>query len=310
MFEYFKRKFSHRPLVSVCMTLKNGMPFLKDSLDSIFNQTYQNIELIIQDCCSMDGSLDLITKFAQKTSFPVSVISEPDRGIADALNKAWSRVNGDIICLADSDNFYMPDHIEKGVDFLRKRSNVAIAYTGQKIVDADGTFLYDWMPSDFSFEKVMNLELVPPSGSIFIKRNLLGLDLRYDISPELGHVPDIEFWTRIGYKKYSVSRIDCYSYCTRMSEASGSCQIFRYDEFVESKIFAMKRIFKNFDLTDYKDLSLEKSLVGIYSWAAWHVYSSQGCSEMFKGYMTKAHELNQFSEPYSQICKRSNYYLK
>jgi len=302
-----KLLFQKQPLVSLCMTVKNGMPYLIDSLESIRSQTYKNIELVIQDCCSSDGTIDQIIDFSKRVKFPVHLISETDEGVADALNRTWKRAHGEILMLADADNALLPNHVKTGVKFLLKNPDTAIAYTSHKIIDEKGNFLNDWIPNEFDFSKVVNGELTPPSGSMIINKQLMINDLWYNTAKELGHVPDFDFWLRIGYKAYKVQRLKNITYCTRISQSSGSCQIHRYDEFINSKFFAAKKFFSENDLSNYPDLSLNKCLAGILTWASYHIYSAEGKTEKFTALMKEAYKLDPSSKTLKDLCIRSNF---
>lgn len=90
------------PLISVVIAVYNGEATLQQCLDSVMQQTYARIELIVIDGGSKDGTVDLIKANAQRISY---WISEPDRGIYNAWNKALAQARGDWICFLGADDY-------------------------------------------------------------------------------------------------------------------------------------------------------------------------------------------------------------
>lgn len=84
---YFKQSLPDKPLITVITVVLNGEKHLEETIKSVINQTYDNVEYIIIDGGSTDGTLDIIKKYEDKIDYWVS---EPDRGIYDAMNKGWS----------------------------------------------------------------------------------------------------------------------------------------------------------------------------------------------------------------------------
>ncbi len=80
------------PLITVITVVYNGAKYLEDTIKSVINQTYPNVEYIIIDGGSTDGTIDIIKKYEDYIDYWVS---EPDRGIYDAMNKGWSLANDD-----------------------------------------------------------------------------------------------------------------------------------------------------------------------------------------------------------------------
>ena len=93
------------PLVSVITAVLNGAEFLARCIQSVIDQDYENIEHIIIDGGSTDGSVDILRRFDQRIAF---WISEPDSGHADAWNKGLARARGDWICFLGADDEFLP----------------------------------------------------------------------------------------------------------------------------------------------------------------------------------------------------------
>lgn len=110
----------------------------RQCLDSVHNQTYKNIEHIVIDGASTDGSLELIREYADKGW--ITYISEPDTGIYDAMNKGLEKATGDYIAFLNSDDFY---HDKKGISKIVKTlisSKADFTYAVCTYIKEDGTY--------------------------------------------------------------------------------------------------------------------------------------------------------------------------
>jgi glycosyltransferase involved in cell wall biosynthesis len=98
---YFKESLPHKPLISVITVVFNGEKHLEKTIQSVINQTYDNVEYIIIDGASTDGTLDIISKYNDHLDYWVS---EPDNGIYDAMNKGATIANGDWLYFIGADD--------------------------------------------------------------------------------------------------------------------------------------------------------------------------------------------------------------
>jgi len=110
---------------SVITVCRNSASTIEDAIRSVASQTYPDIEHIVVDGASTDGTLDLLERYRDRLA---KVISEPDRGIYDAMNKGVDFATGEIICFLNSDDVYADSAvISKVVDHLR-RDNLDVVY--------------------------------------------------------------------------------------------------------------------------------------------------------------------------------------
>ncbi len=105
--------------VSVITATWNSAATLRDTLESVLAQTYTDIEHIIVDGNSTDGTMDLIREYALRHEGHIRYICEPDKGIYDAMNKGIRMASGEVIGILNSDDFYTSnDTVERLVDEL------------------------------------------------------------------------------------------------------------------------------------------------------------------------------------------------
>lgn len=95
------------PKISVVIPSYNKVKFIRHTLESIFSQRYSNLEVIVQDGGSTDGTVELIKEFASKNKFKWE--SKPDGGQLDAINAGLKKATGDILTFINADDYYEPN---------------------------------------------------------------------------------------------------------------------------------------------------------------------------------------------------------
>ncbi len=108
--------------LSVVIPVYNGENCIKDCLDALLNQTYQELEIIVVDDGSKDGTLDVINEYAKK-DFRVSVYSHPNMGVSATRNEGISHATGDYIFFCDADDYPEPDLAERYIQALNEWEN-------------------------------------------------------------------------------------------------------------------------------------------------------------------------------------------
>jgi glycosyltransferase involved in cell wall biosynthesis len=128
---FFKKSYEDKPLISIVTVVCNGEKYLEETILSVINQTYDNIEYIIIDGGSTDGTTDIIKKYEDKIDYWVS---EKDSGIYDAMNKGIDVASGEWINFMNAeDSFYANDTLEK-VFLNASFENIDVIYGNHKVV--------------------------------------------------------------------------------------------------------------------------------------------------------------------------------
>ncbi len=126
---YFKKSYENKPLISIITVVYNGEKHLQDTIQSVINQTYDNVEYIVIDGGSTDGTLDIIKKYEDKIDYWVS---EKDKGISDAFNKGIFCCTGDLIGLINADDWYELDAFSSVTKFFVSHITTDIVYANQQ----------------------------------------------------------------------------------------------------------------------------------------------------------------------------------
>lgn len=126
--------------VSVNICTYNNAQFLPQAIDSVLNQNYKEIEIIIVDDCSTDNTSEILREYSEKNS-RIKVHRNPQNlGINKSRNKALSLSTGDYIAVLDSDDYWIEkDKLVKQIGFLESNPKFAVVGTFAKIVDRDGS---------------------------------------------------------------------------------------------------------------------------------------------------------------------------
>ena len=126
--------------LSVITVTYNAEPTLERTLKSVVEQSYPEIEHLIVDGKSKDGTVGLLQHYANEK---MTWISEPDKGLYDAMNKAAAMAKGDYLCFLNAgDTFFAPDSVERMMHSFDDDHSPDILYGETAIVDESGTFLH------------------------------------------------------------------------------------------------------------------------------------------------------------------------
>ncbi len=130
-----------KPLVSITTVTYNSEKTLARTIESVLRQTYDNIEYLVMDGLSEDGTVGVAEGYREqfaRRGFSYRIVSEPDRGMYDAINKGIRLSHGEIIGNINSDDWYEPNAVERAAAFLEE-SGCDYMYADLKMIRPDGT---------------------------------------------------------------------------------------------------------------------------------------------------------------------------
>ncbi len=178
--------------VSIITPSYNQAEYLEQTIRSVLDQGYPDLEYIIVDGGSTDGSVDIIRKYEDRLAWWVS---ERDHGQGDAINKGFRRATGEIVAWLNSDDYYQPGAIREAVEILAQHPDWAAVYGDVMAVDAAGRFIKLHRYDDWGLEGIMCFKVIGQP-SVFMRRAVLEQSGLIDESYH--YLLDHEFWLRVG----------------------------------------------------------------------------------------------------------------
>lgn len=178
-------------LVSIITPSYNQARFLEDTLQSVLRQDYPNIEYIVVDGNSTDGSREIIEDYAEHLAWWVS---EPDDGQADAINKGFRRATGEIIAWLNSDDLYLPGAITEAVEAFQRHPEAGLVFGDAVSADAEGHLLNHLPAGDWGLPDLLRFRIITQP-AVFMRRSVLE-KVNY-LDPTYHFFLDHHLWIRV-----------------------------------------------------------------------------------------------------------------
>lgn len=128
----------NRPLVSVVIPCYNSEEWLEDTLDSVYNQTYNHLEVIVIDDGSTDNTKEIVKKYSDKIKY----IYQENSGPSVARNTGINNSKGEYIAFLDADDMWEEDKLIKQIEFMKNNSSYGVVVTDLKVVNESNEYLY------------------------------------------------------------------------------------------------------------------------------------------------------------------------
>lgn len=164
-------------LVSVIMPIYNAEKYLIDTLNSIFNQDYKNIEIVLVDDCSKDKSAEIIAELQKTHPEIVYYLQEKNMGAGAARNKSLELARGQYAAFLDSDDIWMPGKINRQIEWMKVK-NSPFSYTAIEMMDENSETIKSKrnIKETCDYKYLLHNTIIATS-SVVIDRTVLG-DLR------------------------------------------------------------------------------------------------------------------------------------
>ena len=190
------------PLVSIITPVLDGIKYLETCIQSVLKQSYPYIEQIFIDGGSTDGTLDMLSNYKAKYPDRIRFVSEPDRGVGEALNRGLKMAKGGIFGWLDSDDTYEADVIYTVVEFFGANPDAYFVFGEGNIINEKGEVIRKFQTKDFDLKEVINDRCYISLTSAFYRREVIE---RVGAFNTLGN--DVDFWIRVG-KAFQMHRIE------------------------------------------------------------------------------------------------------
>lgn len=180
------------PLVSIVTPSFNQARFLEATLQSVLSQDYPNMEYIVIDGGSSDGSLEILERYSSRLTY---WCSEPDAGQTDAINKGLARAGGKILAWLNSDDIYFPGAVARAVAFLQAHPEVGMVYGEALYIDENGRPIGRFPAAQTDWRRLRRGYVHIPQQAAFFRASLWRLVGPLD--PALFFAMDYDLWLRI-----------------------------------------------------------------------------------------------------------------
>ncbi|MCJ7531978.1 MAG: glycosyltransferase [Anaerolineales bacterium] len=188
-----------KPLVSIFSVVKNRAYTIRRCVESVLSQDYSNIEFIIQDGASTDGTLAILQDYATKYPQAIKLVSQPDASAEEGFFRALRRCTGEIIGSCLSDEELLPQAVGWAADNMSQYPEVAAIYGDCHISDLEGNITHSIESRPFSMAAYLCHEVVPPFAASFFRRSCLE-QIGLSENQWLHGVGEFELWVKLGIK--------------------------------------------------------------------------------------------------------------
>ena len=293
------------PKVSIIIPNYNHARYLKQRIDSVLSQDFQDFEIIILDDCSLDESKELIITYSKSDKVQKCIFNSKNSG---STFKQWKKgiklAKGEYIWIAESDDVASYNFLSTLVPILENDKSIGIAYCQSDIINENSQLLYNerawfdaidskrWVTSfktdgkNHVFKFMSEYNTIPNASAVLFRRNLFVLN---DIPTQFKYMGDWFFWVNL------LLKCNLYYYATPLNQFRSSSQTTRSDNSIKKKkkMIEEEIILKNKLLNFFPRCSkFNKSLNDIYfSYVKFNSLKSILISSFFWRYCVLKHPL-------------------
>ena len=195
------------PKVSIIMNCFNGSKYLRESIDSVYAQTYRNWEIIFWDNASTDNSAEIAKNYDNRLRYFRSERNYPLVG--KVRNLAYKQANGEYIALLDVDDIWFPEKLERQLSLFEKNMNIALVFSNVIVFYENGVeyelYKYVKPKRGYVFGELVRNNFISTVSMMYRRSALECLDYIFD--DEFTFIQDYDLSLRIAYK-YEIDYID------------------------------------------------------------------------------------------------------
>jgi len=184
-----------RPRITIVTPSMNQARFLEETIRSVLLQGYPDLEYMVLDGGSKDGSAKVIQRYEKWLTYWTT---QPDHGQADAVNSGWRRATGDILAYINSDDTYCPEALRLVAEVFARDPQLGLVYGRCRVIDEHSSVLRERRVGDASLAEVVRWSPSIPQPTMFVRRR--AVEAVGFLRPDLQYTMDYEFSLRIGLK--------------------------------------------------------------------------------------------------------------
>jgi FkbM family methyltransferase len=199
------------PRIALVTPSLNHGTYLKQAIDSILGQEYPNLAYFVQDGGSQDGSIEILNSYNSQLAW----CSEPDTGQANAINRAFEKMDGDIMAYINSDDMLLPGTLSYVARFFERNPKVDVVYGHRTCIDRDGSEIGRWVLPQHDLEALKWADYIPQE-TMFWRRRVWDAVGPFDES--FHYALDWDFILRAQAEGYRFRRLPRFLACFRVHD--------------------------------------------------------------------------------------------
>jgi GT2 family glycosyltransferase len=189
-------------MVSIVTPSYNQGHYIEETIQSVLNQDYPNLEYIVVDGGSSDNTTEILKKYERRLTW----ISEKDRGQADAINKGFQMAKGEILAWLNSDDTYLPGAVDASVRYLEAHPEVGMLYGEGYHIDEEGGLIERYYTEPFNYRRLSEVCFICQP-TVFLRAEVVKTVGPLDVT--LDYCLDYEYWMRIA-KRFRIGYLEKY----------------------------------------------------------------------------------------------------
>jgi glycosyltransferase involved in cell wall biosynthesis len=214
------------PLISVIIPVYNGGNTIRTTIESVLNQTFTNLELIVVNDGSQDSTLAVLNEIQDSR---LKVFSFPNAGVSTSRNRGLAQAKGEFISFLDADDLWTPDKLEAQLKALQENPQAAVAYSWSDWIDESGQFLRAGghiTVNGNAYEKLLLRDFVESGSNPLIRRQ--ALDKVGDFDQSVTPAEDWDMWLRLA-ARYEFVTVPSPQILYRISPNSASFNVWKME---------------------------------------------------------------------------------
>lgn len=228
------------PKISIITVSLNSAAYIERAIKSVLSQTYPNMEYVIIDGGSIDGTIDEINRYKEQIDY---FISEPDSGIYNAMNKGIKAATGNVLFFLNSDDYFADDKVvEDAANVFQERPEVDIVFGNQIFDLGDKTFIKN---QSFEVTREQLARTTVQHQTVFTKRHVF--DFTNGFSEDYKIVSDFDWMLKV----FVVNKCKYY-YIKRSISVMGTKGTSWTKDFEKERIKVMKKYFNFYEIYRYR----------------------------------------------------------
>lgn len=199
--------------ISIITPSLNQVDYIPATIGSILDQNYPELDYIVVDGGSTDGTLDVLRKFGRRFRW----VSEPDHGQTDAINKGLRMAEGEVLAYLNADDLYLPGTLDRVAGYFMTHPGAGWLFGHCRLIDESGNLIGGLNAPPFNLRRMIDRAEYVPQPTVFWRRSVAAVVGEFDVS--LHYTMDYDYFIRLG--RYTPGhRLDAELACFRLQPTS------------------------------------------------------------------------------------------